>query len=323
MRDVEARAALRRARRLRPAGSDDLGLRRGVAGRLLPFLVAAMAFLASLALAGAIAAAGFSRQWQEGPAAALTVQVPDPGGKATDAAQSRLDRVVALLRASPGVASAETLSREEITRLLRPWLGDGVRDGGAVDGLDLPSVVAVRAEGSGPPLGALTAELRAAAPGTLVDSHGDWTRRIAILAHSIQALAWAMLALVMGVAAAVVMIATRAGLMQRRDAVLLVHGLGATDGDIARRFAARATRLAFAGGLGGMVAALPVLAGLAALAAPIAGGVADPAAWMRGTWMPNLPRALWIGLGAIPVVAAAIGFATAQVTVRAWLRPLP
>jgi hypothetical protein len=39
--------------------------------------------------------------------------------------------------------------------------------------------------------------------------------------------------------------------------------------------------------------------------------------------MPDLPRALWIGLGAIPVVAAAIGFATAQVTVRAWLRPLP
>ncbi len=321
MRDVEAQrergAAARRARSLRPAGSDDLGLRRGVAGKLLPFLVAAMAFLASLALAGAIAAAGFSRQWQEGPAAALTVQVPDPASKATDAPQSRLDRVVALLRASPGIASVDKLSHAEIARLLRPWLGDGVKDGG-VDGLELPAVVAVRAEGSGPPLGALTAELRAAAPGTLVDSHGDWTRRIAALAHSIQALAWVMLALVMGVAAAVVTIATRAGLVQRRDAVLLVHGLGATDGDIARRFAARATRLALAGGLGGTVAALPVLAGLAALAAPITGGVADPAAWM-----PALPRALWVGLAAIPLISAAIGFATAQVTVRAWLRPLP
>ncbi len=316
MRDEEAqreRAAARRARRLRPARSDDLGLRRGVARKLMPFMVAAMAFLASLALAGAIAAAAFSRQWQEGPAAALTVQVPDPAARATDAPQSRLDRVVALLRASPGIAHVDALSHAQIAKLLQPWLGSA-----ATQGLALPAVVAVRAEGAGPPLAEVTAELRAAAPGTLVDSHGDWTRRIATLAHSIQALAWAMLALVTGVAAAVVTIATRAGLVQRRDAVLLVHGLGATDADIARRFAARATRLAFAGGLGGTAVALPVLAGLAALAAPLIGGIADPAAWM-----PALPRALWLGLAAIPLVCAALGFATAQVTVRAWLRPLP
>ena len=317
MRDVEARreraAAARRARRLRPAGSDDLGLRRGFAGKLLPFLVAAMAFLASLALAGAIAAAGFSRQWQQGPAAALTIQVPNPSAKATDAPQSRLDRVVALLRGSPGIAQVRALSHAEIQKLLQPWLGSG-----ATDGLALPAVVAVRERDGGPALGVVTAELQAAAPGTLVDSHGDWTRRIAALAHSVQALAWAMLALVMGVATAVVTIATRAGLVQRRDAVLLVHGLGATDGDIARRFAARATRLAFLGGLGGTVAALPVLGILAALAAPIVGGIADPAAWM-----PSLPRGLWVGLVAIPVICAGIGFATAQVTVRAWLRPLP
>ncbi len=313
MRDGEAREAARRARRLRPARADDLGLRRGVAGRLLPFLVAAMAFLASLALAGAFAAAGFARQWQQGPAAALTVQVPDPAARATDAPQDRLDRVVALLRASPGIASVQALSHAEIARLLRPWLGSET-----MGGLTLPAVIAVRAGGSGPPLAALTAELRAAAPGTLVDSHGAWTRRIAVLAHSIQALAWAMLALVMGVATAVVTIATRAGLVQRRDAVLLVHGLGATDGDIARRFAARATRLAFFGGLAGAVVALPVLAGLAALAAPIAGGIADATAWV-----PGLPRALWVGLAAIPVVCAMIGFVTAQLTVRAWLRLLP
>ncbi|MDE2334692.1 MAG: cell division protein FtsX [Rhodospirillales bacterium] len=298
---------------MRPAWSDDLGLRRGVARKLLPFMVGAMAFLASLALAGAIAAAAFSRQWQDGPAAALTVQVPDPAAKATDAPQNRLDRVVALLSASPGIARVQALSHAQIAKLLQPWLGSD-----ATQGLALPAVVAVRAEGAGPPLAELTAELRAAAPGTLVDSHGDWTRRIAALAHSVQALAWAMLALVTGVAAAVVTIATRAGLVQRRDAVLLVHGLGATDADIARRFAARATRLAFAGGLGGCAVALPVLAGLAALAAPLVGGIADPAAWM-----PSLPRALWFGMAAIPLVCAALGFATAQVTVRAWLRPLP
>ena len=46
----------RRAARLRPARFDDLGLRRAISDRLLPLLVAAMAFLAALALAGAVAA---------------------------------------------------------------------------------------------------------------------------------------------------------------------------------------------------------------------------------------------------------------------------
>ena len=37
---------------LRPSGFDELGLRRALSDRMLPVLVAAMAFLASLALAG-------------------------------------------------------------------------------------------------------------------------------------------------------------------------------------------------------------------------------------------------------------------------------
>ena len=58
---------------------DELGLRRALADRMLPFLVAAMAFLAALALAGWVGAAALARHWQEGAGAALTVQVPQPG----------------------------------------------------------------------------------------------------------------------------------------------------------------------------------------------------------------------------------------------------
>ena len=54
-------ARLPRARpRLRPARLDDLGLRRALSDRLLPLLVGAMAFLAALALAGAIGASSLA-----------------------------------------------------------------------------------------------------------------------------------------------------------------------------------------------------------------------------------------------------------------------
>ena len=59
-------AMLRPRRLLRPAGFDELGLRRAISDRILPFLVAAMAFLAALAMAGWVGAASLALHWQQG-----------------------------------------------------------------------------------------------------------------------------------------------------------------------------------------------------------------------------------------------------------------
>ena len=299
-----------RARRLRPPGSDDLGLRRALSDRLLPMLVGAMAFLAALALAGVVAAAALGEHWQRGAGATLTVQVPDPvvGG--------RLDRVVGVLRGASGVRDARVMGTEELEALLRPWLGSGE---GRI-ALPMPAVVVVRL--SDPSLGpsALAGRLQEAAPGTLVEAPEVWMRRLSVLARSLQACAALAMGVVAFVAVAVVTVATRAGLSSRRDAIEIVHGLGATDGYIAGRFARRATGLAATGALAGAILALPVLLRLTGLAAPFAGGEPPEGLAQLAAAM---PVALWLGLPALPPIAAAIGWVTAQATVRRWLRRLP
>ena len=97
-------ASLSSRRTLRPVGFDELGLRRAISDRMLPFLVAAMAFLAALALAGWVGAASLARHWQQGAGSALTVQVPRPREPAAQGGGTRLDRAVALLAGTPGVA---------------------------------------------------------------------------------------------------------------------------------------------------------------------------------------------------------------------------
>ena len=77
--------------------SDDLGLRRGLGDRMLPLLVAAMAFLAAMALAGALAAAALAQHWQGGAEAALTVQVPHP-----EFGELTMMGIVPKLSATPG-----------------------------------------------------------------------------------------------------------------------------------------------------------------------------------------------------------------------------
>ncbi len=306
----------RRRALLRPAGFDELGLRRALSDRMLPFLVAAMAFLAALALAGAVGAASLARHWREGAGASLTVQVPRGEAPATGQAGTRLAAVVALLRATPGIREARALSDDELAELLRPWLGGGVER----LSLPLPAVVQVRLADAAAELRGLAPRLEAVAPGTLVESHGVWIARLTALARSLQACAGVALLVVAAVAAAVIAVATRAGLAARREAIEIVHGLGATDGYIAARFAFRATRLAAAGGLVGAVAALPVLLELASLTAPFAGLQPDGVA-QGGLGL--LPAVLWLALPGLPLAAAVIGFLTAQGTVRRWLRRLP
>ena len=310
-------AKIRARRSLRPVGFDELGLRRAISDRMLPFLVAAMAFLAALALAGWVGAAALAQHWQEGSGSALTVQVPQPKQPAAQGGGTRLERVLALLVGTPGVASAHALTDDELADLLHPWLGSDVQQ----LALPLPAVIAVHLTSADAELDGLDRRLNEAAPGTLMESHGVWIRRLAVLARSLQACAGLALLLVAAVAAAVIMVATRAGLAARREAIEIVHGLGATDGYIAARFAGRATMLGAVGGLAGTVLALPVLLMLSRLAAPFAGSTVTE---LSPTGVATaLPLALWLAIPGLPVAAAAIGYLTAQGTVRRWLRRLP
>jgi len=283
------------ARRLRHS-RDPLGLRRALSGWLLPGLVAAMALLAALAIAGAEGASALAERWQRGAAAAVTVQLPDA---------ARAERAAAALRAMPEVAEARAMDPARLGELLRPWLGDG-------GGLPLPAVIEIRLRDPRADPVLIGDRLAETVPGVMVEAHGLWVQRLAVLARSLQALAWAVLALVAAVAAAVVAVATRAGLAARRDAVEVLHGLGARDAEIAGRFARRLGLLAAAGAVVGAAASVPALAVLADLAAPWTGAPA------RG--LAALP---WVALAAVPPLAFLVGWATAQFTVRRWLRQLP
>lgn len=292
------------------ARDDPLGLRWALADRLLPLLVGAMSFIAALAVAGCLAAASLAGQWQGDGASALTIQIPDPQAAAAIGPGSRLTAVLGLLGGAPGIAATRPLSTEEINALLTPWLG---ADAGAL-GLPVPAIITANWTGAGPP-DAVAAALARVAPGTLLSSGTLWAARVAALTGSLQTCAAAVLIIVAGIAAAIIAIATRAGLAQRREEVVIIHSLGALDADIAGRFADRATRLAGVGGVAGVLVALPVLVWLTALAAPFAG----PA---QAGGSPHLPAALWAVLPFLPISAALIGWGTAQITVRGWLRGL-
>ena len=308
----------------RSRGRDPLGLRRALSDRLLPALVAAMALLGALTLGGARGAADLAARWQGSAAAAITVQLP------TATPEGRVRQALATLRAMPEVAEARAMDPARLAALLRPWLGEAVDTMAA---LPLPVVIELRLHRLPAAPEVLEARIAGAVPNAVVEAHGVWVARLVALARSLQGLALAALLLVAGIGAAVIAVAVRAGIAARREAIGILHDLGATDADIAGRFAQRVALLAGLGAVAGTLAAVPVLAAFAGLAAPLLGaapeapGLLPTAPGLLAGWLPGTAEAWaalpWAGLALLPPLAAAIGWLTAQATVRRWLRRLP
>lgn len=297
----------------------DLPLDRDPASRFLPWLIAFMVFLAILALAAVLVLRQVSSKWDSGLSGTLTVQVPPAGilkGAPSDPERlarldaERLDKVLAVLRETPGVRHFEVLPGTRVARLLEPWLG---KESG-IAGLPLPQLVDVRtADGGGLDEAALEKRLAAAAPGTQVDSHRVWLNRLLSLLRSVQLLTLAVLGLIVAATVATVVFTTRTGLAIHGDVIEVLHLTGAQDSYIARQFGSHALGLGLKGGLQGLVLALPTLWAVGFL---YSGG--------SGLLPPlRLGAVEWAGVAAIPLCVAVLAMMTARLTVLRSLARMP
>lgn len=292
--------------------SREVPLDRDASGPFLPWIVAVLVYLASLAVAAALLVNQVTQRWQEDLADGLTIQVPPPA--AADAGAdygARVDQLVELVKSWPGVAGAEHLGEAEVSALLEPWLGEA----GISGDLPVPALIAVDlAPGATPDIYALGEALRSVAPGVLVEDHQRWLVDLLALGRSIKLGALVVVALIILSAVTIVIFLTRTGLAIHQQVIGLLHIIGAHDAYIARQFQAHALRLGLTGGLCGL--------GLAAATILAVG------AWLRATEnevMPDLALTIgsWCVLLLLPPATALVAMLTARFTVLRSLARMP
>jgi cell division transport system permease protein len=290
-------------------GPAALPLDRSGADRFVPWMLAPMAFLATLALALTLALGGLVERWDRGLAGTLTVQLPaqdDPIGR-----QAAVELAISVLDATPGVARADPVSPERAAALIEPWLGDAAR----LDDLPIPILVDVRAEPGVPiDLAGLRQALVAAVPGAELIDHGAWLDELLTLAGTARVVTTVILLTVALAAVATVVSVTRAGLAIHAPVIDILHVMGAPDAYVARQFERHALDLALRGALAGFVLALGALVGL--------GWLIDDAA---GALLPQLSLAAagWLVLVLVPLAVIGLAVGTARVTTLRTLRQLP
>ncbi len=282
---------------------DDTG-----AGRFLPWVVAVMAFLATLAISGGLALDSGVRGWKSGLEGHVTVEVP--AGRGADL-EARVAKTLDVLRGTAGVRGARALDDEEHARLLAPWFGPD----NPVSDLPIPRLIDVELDvGHRLDFTYLARRLGQAVPGARLDDHKVWVAQLIRLARGVQFVAAATVVLIAGALAAVVIFAVRAMLSVHHAIVSLLHVMGARDAYIARQFQNHAMWMGLKGGLLGLALAALTLYALSRMVARLQAPLLDQLSISATTMMV---------LVLVPVASTAIAYLTARLTVLGALGRMP
>ncbi len=293
----------------------DLPLMRDRNARLLPWLLGVMIYLAVLGLGAAMALDNLARDWQRGLSGEWTIVLPPDDEIAPEARDRQIADLVAIVAATPGIASARAIAQDEMAQLLAPWFGDA----DTLTDLPLPSLIGVILVPDGiVDRVQLKERMAQAAPKARLDAHEDWSQAALRFLSWLRSLAAIALLLIAAAALLAVVQVARAGLAIHRDLVEIVHLLGATDAYIARQFQIQALRSAVTGGGIGTILALASLFALGRFGFDAAIVDILPAA-ASGGW--GFGR--WLALACLPLAMGGLAMIAARWAVLRALARLP
>ena len=227
-----------------------------------PWVIAIMTFSIMLIAATGLALANTAGVLSRAIESRYALEVPGGG--------ANLNALVGAVRSSPGVTSAEAVSESQMRQTLKKWLGP------EADSAELPVPALIHFDAdAGADLTAIQGRAQAIASGARIVAHRD---SVSPLLHSLtllQAVAFGLVLLLSAAAAAAVVLAARGSLDTHRFTIEVMHGIGATDIQVAHLFQRKIAIDAFIGSITGGVAAamvLALLAGGAAFVGELTGG---------------------------------------------------
>lgn len=263
---------------------------------ITPWIVAVMSFTIVLVAACGLVTARAASDLRGAVGQRYVVTVP--------AGAADVDALAARLRASPAVRSVEPVSEQDMRVTLRRWLGP------AADSADLPIPALVNFDlAEGGDIDRVRGLVRRASPAAEIISYDQSAAPLLASLKLVQAVALALLALLIAAASSAVVLAARGAIDSHRSTVDVLHGIGATDEQVARLFQHRIALDTLLGSLAGAAPAAGVML-------VIAGG-ARWAADMSGLRLGLLDLAM---LAALPFLLTAIATMAARAAILSALR---
>ncbi len=248
----------------------------GVRGPV-PLLIAIMTFVMVVVAAAGLALANSAAVVKSGVEHRYSIQISDGAAKAPLA--------IAAARSAPGVTRVEQVPPDDLRRTLERWLGPAAVEAD----LPLPAIIDVDlAPGADPAAVGRTVER--AVPGAQFVAHRASLAPLLLALRGLTLLALGLVLLIAAASAAAIILAARGALDNHRATIEVMHGIGATDRQVARLFVRQIAIDALLGGLAGAATAgliIALILGGASTATVLAG--APPLGWGDALLLALLP----------------------------------
>ena len=251
----------------------------GVRGPV-PVLIAIMTFVMVVVAAAGLALANTSSVVKSGVEHRYSIQIADGAAKGPAA--------IAAARAQPGVGRVAQVPPEDLRRTLERWLGPA----GQEADLPLPAIIDVDLSPGIDPA-AVGNAIERAVPGARFIAHRTSLEPLLRALRGLTLLALGLVLLIALASAAAVVLAARGALDTHRGTIEVMHGIGATDDQIARLFVRQIAIDALLGGVAGAAAAgliIALILGGVSTATMLAGTA--PIRWNDMLWLVALPLAI-------------------------------
>jgi cell division transport system permease protein len=251
----------------------------GVRGPV-PLLIAIMTFVMVVVAAAGLALSNTASVVKAGVENRYSIQIADGSVKAPTA--------ISAARGAPGVSRVEQVPPEDLRRTLERWLGPE----GAKADLPLPVIIDVDLRPGADP-SAVSDRIERDVPGARFVAHRTSLAPLLDALRGLTLLAFGLVLLIALASAAAIVLAARGALDTHRGTIEVMHGIGATDDQVARLFLRQIAIDALLGGIGGAVVAgliLAAIVGGASFATSLAG--APPIGWGDAAVLSLMPLAV-------------------------------
>lgn len=238
----------------------DLAFHRDAAHLYLPWIVAFMVFMAILAAFASLYLQDLSFRWKSLLGAQITIELPYDETVSEADTKTKIDTILQIVGSVPGIQGAQILTEEEMTNLLRPWLGQSLLPAD----LPLPVLIKlVRSPQANIDMEDLHRKLSDAVPEAALDNQASWLGGAVQFLDRLKWVSWFILILTACIVISSVAMICRTSLAIHHRTIEIVHLMGAQDSYLARQFQSHALKMGLQGGCIGFIFAAVTLGGLA------------------------------------------------------------
>lgn len=222
----------------------EIPLGQGKSHCLIPWIIALMVYLGTMALTGAVLLHRMMESWQKDFKSGFTVELQmtngHPGQSSLEGRQKQ-DKLLAILRSLPGVLKAEVLPSNKTSTALDPF-GNDIKNHRILIDVALSQDAKID-------ISTLEIDLRSLFSDISIKNHQVWRKTILNIGHSLVGISLIIAGSIGFVSVITIAFITHSGLIIHEKVIEILRLIGAEDRFIAKQFQTYSLKMAMKGGI--------------------------------------------------------------------------